>query len=293
MMKKILFLIMLMMIPAGAYPWQQVSVEKYLVEDDLSGDVRSEVIDEGFRQAIELEIDRLIPGKLSAERNYALMGHLEGRVEDLVQGYRRTVWHEDNTVIGLDMEVDIHVQLLKKILKESGVYYTSISPWHYSLSTKGISPDEFADLQRLQLITGVVADSEASTDLSIAYTPGSGWTGEIDHEQKSMSVSGSKLEDVWFDLWGYFFSRKDIVSIFVEEITLDTTGWATIDSIMDFDSILDGWQEEVESRDIVSVFTDVPSLMVTWNISTLNRDFLIKRIDQFFASRKLNYNIRE
>lgn len=291
-MKKILFFIMLLLIPASAYSWQQVSVERYLDEEDLSGDVRSTVLEKGFRQAIELEIGRLIPGKLSTERSSALMNHLQGRVEDLVQGYRRTVWHEDDTVIGLDMEVDIHVQPLKKILQESGVYYTSVAPWHYSLTTKGISPDEFADLQRLQLITGVAADSEASTELTIAYTPGSGWSGEIEHEQKSMSVSGSKLEEVWFDLWGYFFARPDIVSAFVEEVTLDTTGWATIDSIMSFDAILREWDKEVEASEVVTVFTDIPSLMVTWNVSTLNREFLIKRLDQFFTSREISYNIR-
>ncbi len=292
MMKKILFFIMLLAIPASAYSWQQVSVEKYLDEEGLSGDVRSVMLDEGFRQAISLEIDRLVPGKLTTERSYALMNHLKGRVEDLVQGYRRTVWHEDDTFMGLDMEVDIDAQLLRKILQESGVYYTSDTPWHYSLSTKGISPDEFADLQRFQLITGVAADSQAPTELTIAYTPESGWVGEIEHEQKSMSVSGSKLEDVWFDLWKYFFSRPDIVAIFVEEITLDTTGWATIDSVMSFDAALRDWDEEVEQSEIVTVFTDIPSLMVTWNISTLNREFLINRLDYFFDSREISYNIR-
>ncbi|MFN2342648.1 MAG: hypothetical protein ABR542_04765 [Desulfonatronovibrio sp.] len=292
MMKKILFFIILIMIPASAYSWQQVSVEKHIDEEDSSKDVRDMVLDKGFRRAIGLEIDRLIPGKLSIERSSALMNHLQGRVEDLVQGYRRTQWHQDDTVMGLDMEVDINVQLLREILQESGVYYTSLTPLHYSLSTKGISLDAFSDLQRFQLITGVTSDSEAPTRLTIAYTPEKAWTGEIEHEQINLSVSGSELEDVWFDLWGYFFSRPDIVSIFVKEITLDTTGWPTIDYVRSFDSILMDWNEEVEKSEIVSIFTDIPSLMVTWNISTLNRDILIRRLDHFFDAREMSYNIR-
>ncbi len=288
-MKKILLLLFLMVLPGQAYSWQQVIVEQSYEEGIRPGTVRDKALQAGFRQAVSQEIDKIIPGWLSEERMVALMRHIDGSVDGLVQSYRQVSQMEDDQVLILEMEVNIDSESLRGLLQKTGTYYTSDASWPYDLNTRGASPEDFSLLQELQLITGAVVDGNASTRLSLGKSADGYWMGNIVHEDVNLSASGGDLSQVWFDLWEYFFSRPEIKSIFIKSLILETSGWSSTDAIMNFDKALGNWDREIEYRKIISVHSSADALRATWEIQSLSQEFLLERLDNYLAVWEIDY----
>ncbi len=289
-MKKILLVLFFFLLPGSAYSWQKVVVEELFTEEPDRVDIRGVTLESGFRQAVSQEMDRILPGRISLERKSALMEHIQEHVDGLVQGYRQVSRRESGHAVTLEMEVNIDTDYLRTLLRKTGVYYTSDSSWPYELNTRGASPEDFYLLQELQLITGTVVDGNAATRLSLGKSADGLWTGNIDHDEISMSASGNDLGQVWFDLWEYFFSRPEIKAGFVEDLTLVTWGWSTTDSVMLFDKILETWDREVEFREIVSVDSDLYSLGASWSILSPSPELLLKRLDDYLSAREIRYS---
>jgi len=289
-MKKILLLLFILLLPGPAHSWQQVVAEAFSEDRFSRSELQDIAMKSGFRQAVSQEIDRMIQARIPLERKSALMKHIDDQVGDLVQGYRQASWLERNDALMLEMEVNVDTASLRTLLRKTGVYYTSDSAWPYSLNTRGASPEDFSLLQELQLITGAVVDGNAATTLNLGKSAEGTWSGSIIHEHINLSASGSTLDQVWFDLWEYFFSRPEIQSGFVESLTLNTSGWTTTDSIMNFDMILGTWHREIEQRNIISVHSDVHSLKASWRIHSLSRESLEERLENYLGARGIDYN---
>ncbi len=292
-MKKIFLFLMVFLglLHGSAYSWQQVVVQGSVEEDSSQAQTREKILEKGFREAVSLEIDRVIQAGISSERKSALMDVLQERVDALVQGYRQVSWRESEDDMSLRMEVNIDSESLRDMLQKAGVYYTVDSLWPYDLKTRGASPEDFYQLQELQLVTGAVVDGSATTSLSLYKTGDGEWDGNIDHEDINFSVSADELDEVWFELWGYFFSRSEIRSSMLENVTLETSGWVTTDSIMNFNRILKKWGREVEDTKIVSVLLDVDSLKAQWEISSFSPDLLAQRLEDYLPDREIEFSI--
>ncbi len=291
-MKKTLLLLIILMLAGPAHAWQQVVVEAYSEEGITRGELRDKAMKSGFRQAVSQDMDRIISGWLSRERKSALMEHISGSIQGLVQGYRQVSWKENDDAVILEMEVNIDTDSLRSLLQNTGAYYTSDSSWPYDLNTGGASPEDFSLLRELQLVTGTVVDGNAATILSLNKTADGLWNGSIVHDDISMSAAGSDLDQVWFELWEYFFSRPGIKSHFVENLTLATAGWHTTDSIKHFDGILETWNREVEHKKIKSVYSGVQSIEAVWEIQSLSPELLKEKLENHLPAREINYQIK-
>lgn len=292
-MKKVfLFLLLFLgLLPGSVYSWQQVVVQGAIDEDSSRRQARETVLEKGFREAVSQEIDRIIYAGISRERKSALMDMLQGRIDGLVQGYRQVAWRGTKDDMSLQMEVNIDSETLRDMLQKAGVYYTIDSLWPYDLQTRGASPEDFYQLQKLQLVTGAVVDGNAETSLSLYKLADGQWDGSIDHKDINFSASAEDLDEVWFKLWEYFFSRSEIKSSMLENIILETSGWVTTDSIMNFDRILNAWDREVEEAKIVSVLLDVNSLKAQWEIRSFSSDLLTKRLEGYLPDREIEFSI--
>ncbi len=289
---RVLVLLLIFLMPAPAFSWQQVAVEE-LFEDGLNkSEIRDRAMRSGFRQAVSQEVDRIISGLISRQRSQALMEHLSGQVAGLVLGYRQVSWTEEDQTMVLEMEVNVDDQSLRSLLQEAGVYYTSISLLPYDLNTRGASPEDFSRLQELQLVTGTVVDGSAETRLSLSKSADGMWSGDIVHGDISTSAAGRDLDRVWYDLWAYYFSRPEIRSLFMGQMVLVTSGWSTTDSIMIFDDILGAWDREVEYRSILSVESDSYALGASWIIRSLSPDLLQEHLESYFGPRDIDYQVK-
>ncbi|MFO7728122.1 MAG: hypothetical protein R6X11_07310 [Desulfonatronovibrio sp.] len=266
-------------------------VQGSIEEDSGQARAREKILEKGFRKAVSLEIDQIIHAGISSKRKSALMDMLEERIQGLVQGYRQVSWDQTEDEITLQMEVNIDSESLRDMLQKAGVYYTIDSSWPYDLKTRGASPEDFHQLQKLQLVTGVVVDGSADTSLSLYKSADGQWDGNVDHEDIKFSVSADDLDEVWLKLWGQFFSRSEIRSSMLKNIMLETSGWVTTDSIMNFDRILNSWDKEVESAKIVSVLLDVNSLKAQWEIRSFSPEPLTKRLESYFPAREIEFSI--
>ena len=288
-MKKLILLLFVLLLSGPAYSWQQVVIEEQFEENQNRGQVRNSALESGFREAVSLEVQRIVPG-ISEDRQSALLDHIDGHVGPLVQGYRQASWKENDSVLILEMEVNIDTDSLRSLLQKTGVYYTSESLWPYDFNTRGASPADFSLLQKLQLITGTVVDGSAATILSLAKTADGLWNGSIIHDNISRSASGNDLDQVWFDLWEYFFSRPEIKSSFTQSLVLTTSGWSATDAIMNFDRMLETWDREIEHKNIISVYSGVHSLKASWQIRSLSPELLLERLENYLSAREIDYN---
>lgn len=292
-MKKILLLLFLLIIPGQAYSWQQVTVEKSFEPGQSSGEIREQALNSGFRQAVSQEIDEIIPGWLSEERKLALMNHLDDNIQGLVQTYRQVSRMEDDQAMILEMEVNIDTESLRTLLRKVGAYFTSDSSWPYDLNTRGVSPEDFSLLRDLQLITGTIVDGNANTSLSLGKSADGLWSGYIVHNHINMSASAYELDQVWFELWEYFFSRPEIESIFVKKFILATSGWSSTDTIMNFDQDLENWDKEIEQSKIIYVHSAADALGAAWQIQSLSPDLLVQKLEKHLAARAVSYSIQQ
>ncbi len=278
-----------------ALAWQQVQVEVLLEEDDSFREMHQKAERKAFERAVLQEALRIVPGELKKDRQKALGEHLEWRVDDLVLGYRIYSREEIEDRLVLDMGVNLDTGALREILQRKGVYYTSIEPWRYDLHTRGADPGDFHLLQHLQKVTGTRVDSTADTSVELQRISPGEWSGKIEHEQKGImhTASGMSMNQVWMDLWAYFFTRPSILAELTMDLELTTSGWGTTDAVMYFDNMLMSWEEEVESGNIEHVYTDVPSLKATWQLTTLNPDSLMERLQGYLSPRGIAFRINE
>lgn len=291
-MKKILFLLIFIMTAVPAYAWQQVAVQVPLEQKPAGGELKDRVMQSGFRQAVSGEMDRMISGELSGERMSALMDHISGSIQGLVQGYRQVTWEEDEDFLALEMEVNIDTDALRSLLQKTGAYYTSAAAWPYDLNTRGASPEDLSLLRELQLISGTAVDGNARTTLTLNRQGDGSWSGSIVHGDISMSASDGELRRVWFELWGWFFSRPEIKSGFVEDITLVTKGWHTTDSINYFDQVLGTWNREVENKKINSVYFEGREIEAVWEIQSLSPELFKARIEKHLGFRGIEHQVK-
>jgi hypothetical protein len=290
-MKKIFILLTLIMTAAPAYAWQHVSVHEPLEQEPAGSKLRDRAMHSGFRQAVSLEMDRMMSGELSSERMSALMDHISGSIQGIVQGYRQVAWEEHDDFLTLEMEVNIDTDALRSLLQKTGAYYTSAASWPYDLNTRGASPEDLSPLRELQLISGTAVDGNAPTTLTLNRQADGSWSGNIVHGDISFAAEGVELRQVWFELWGRFFSRPEIKSGFVEDITLITKGWHTTDSINYFDQVLGTWIREVEHKMINSVYFGDRQIEAVWEIQSLSPESFKARIEKHLGFRGIDHQV--
>ncbi|RQD59739.1 hypothetical protein [Desulfonatronovibrio magnus] len=285
---------LLILLTAPAYAWQAVTVELRVDEEALlqtsASQLRDRALSMGFQKAVRQEVVRIMPEPVGEDRLSSLMKHIDD-VEALVQAYRGVVWNEHDAGMDLQMQVLLETETLRNILQRIGIYYTGSTQWPYDLSTRGASPDDFARLMELQMVTGVVVDSEAGTSLSLNRSLETGWTGTIAYGSHKMSASGYDLSNVWFDLWEFIFSLSDFEAFFVDTVVLNTNGWTTMDSIHSFDTLLKAWEREIEYGKIISVTAGIPDLEAVWIVQTLSIDSLQARLEGYFSGRDIKFEI--
>jgi hypothetical protein len=79
---------------------------------------------------------------LSEKRQKLLMDYLAPRTRELVLSYAELEYQQTWTELMLRLDVRINRQVLKKHLREAGVFYTSVEPWPYALTLSGGAPGD-------------------------------------------------------------------------------------------------------------------------------------------------------
>jgi len=272
---------------------QQVHIFWPLEAGETHLQVQDQALEYAFNQAIMLEVDDILGVQLENPRREMLAEFLTPKVKELVLSYRELSKKLQPEELVMDLEVNVNRDRLKSLLKRIGVFYTSTKTWPYDLTLKGFNPEDWELLSRLQILTGVTVQAEASPHLILKKDAQGFWQGELEYKGQNITQSGEALNDVWMALWARFFSLADVQADFVARYTLATSGWVTTDAIMFFDQLLDKWDREVETHKIVAVNVDVLSITGSWTISTLDRAKLEQKLSEYLPKRGVVFELKK
>ena len=278
---------------SSAFAGQRVHVVWPLEAGETHLQVLDQALDYGFNQAVMLETDDILGVKLEDRRREILAGFLAPEVRGLVLSYRELSRKELPEELVLDLEVNVDRGRLKSFLKKTGVFFTRTKNWPYVLILKAFNPDDWELLSRLQLLTGVVVQADAVTQLILKRDLQGTWQGEIQYNGQTISQKGMSLEKVWMALWARFFSLPEVQKNFMRKCVLATSGWATTDAIMFFDHVMSGWDKIIETHKIVSVNIDVLAITSKWLVSTVDDARLEQKLSEYLPEQGVVFELKE
>ncbi|WP_126376734.1 hypothetical protein [Desulfovibrio ferrophilus] len=218
------------------------------------------------------------------------------------QGEALSVIAAPNT---LRMEVTVNRTGLKAELKRAGVYFTVSSPQPYDLSLLGSAAGAWDEIGRLQALSGVTVRRGTEPLLEVDTTlvepteqeikdglaeAAPMWSGSLTAQGRTWKASNRSLEEVWFELWGGFFTRPGAEAGTVERVPLSVSGWYAPDGVQAFDKELAAWDEVVESAQLREVLMLPDGIAAVWSVRTLDRASLRLKLDQNLPDRGLSWD---
>jgi len=208
----------------------------------------------------------------------------------------------------LRMEVAVNRTALKTVLKRAGVYFTVSASQPYDLSLLGAAAGAWDEIGKLQTLSGLAVRSgvEPLLEINAVMTEPSEkeqkdglkqaalmWSGKLTAEGRTWSAENRSLDEVWFSLWGGFFTRPGAEAGTVERLPLAVSGWYAPDGVQAFDKELAAWDDVVESAQLREVFMLPDGIAAVWSVRTLDRARLRQKLEQSLPGRGLAWDFSD
>ncbi|NJB66639.1 hypothetical protein GGQ74_000279 [Desulfobaculum xiamenense] len=255
---------------------------------------RADALGAGFVRAVHADALALLPGELSEERSALLRERLAVTARDYVQSYSELGFEESEDGEGrlktLRLDVTVNRPALKKELKRLGVFYTVRGTRPFELRLSGDASGAWAELGRLQSLTGVYARTGAEPLVSLVFGEDGLWSGTISSADESWTEVDKELDALWIRLWAHHFTRPGADAGMLTSLTLTVRGWYAADGVKGFDAELSTWEKARESAELVRVDMLPDGIAAMWKVTTLDRDALVARLDAYLPSRGLSYS---
>ncbi len=212
----------------------------------------------------------------------------------------------------LRLDVTVNRQGLKRMLQRMGVYYTAREMRTFDLGLEGDASGAWEELGRLQALSGLsvrrgvqpVLDLTAQWTEAVQAAGGKKaepaalvWQGSLSLDENGQAVSwtaeGQDLAQVWFELWGQYFSRPGAEEGVVEQLPLAVSGWYAADGVRAFDKELSSWDSLVEGSVLLRVVMLPDGIGAVWAVRTLDRDALAARLGEALPERGLSWDFSD
>ncbi|SDN79293.1 hypothetical protein SAMN04488516_10737 [Desulfonauticus submarinus] len=287
---RILF-ILLFIYPSTVFAGVTVEVTVPLAgSNELLSDLKQDIYHKAFLQACLKESESILGVSISKERLSILQDFLEPVLDKLVYGYREIYFKIGEQDIKLKLDCEINRKILRNELKKYGILFTARHKIAYDLTLQGVSPEEFVILSRLQTLAGVEVSPGAELKLTILKGKDK-WAGELIFGKHEIKCISSSLKDLWLKVWAKYFALPEVMDKLTQSFVLSTTGWACAESIHNFDAQLKQWDQILLKQELIHIYLQVPSISATWNVWTLDKESLEKKLNNVLHSQNIVYSL--
>lgn len=267
----------------GEVIWPKDSVESLEI-------VKDKIYEEAFLQAVLKEANNILGGNVEKNRLEILGEFLRPRLDKLIYGYREVTFEDRGEEISLSLDCEINKELLRRELKKYGLLFTTNKKIDYDLTLKGVSPEEFLTLNRLQILTGVRVEVKAPLKVTILKGTEK-WFGEMVFDEEKIEVDAESLETLWIKLWARYFDLPKVMDERVDSFFLNTSGWVTISSIENFEQSLEKWSNCILKKSLLQIELTGPTIKVSWRIWTLDKQDLENKLKEFLHPQNIVFTL--
>jgi len=261
---------------------------------------RNQALVHGFETAVAMEALSVLPGPgLPPERQELLRDFLVPRAKEYVLSYSEFDFAAEGDGRSLSLDVKVDRKALKTTLQKTGVFYTTKNPVFFDLrfSEQPVAdapeqervPDTREKLWRLQKLTGVQVLEGADVSLFLKSDLEGLWTGRLVAGDFVWTGQSKDMEQLWFDLWGGFFSRPEAGAGLILKAVLTINGWSAVDGVQAFDSVLASWEKEVEGAVLTDISIFPEGVGARWEVQTLDKGAFDGRLLDYLPGRGLSY----
>jgi hypothetical protein len=289
-MRTTIAILLILLFTHGTAAGQEVTVIQPVTEGTDVMAAKTKALEQGFAEAAVLASIEILPGQLSGDRQKLLQEYLASRVRELVLSYTELEYQQTWTELTLKLDVLINRQILKKHLRESGVFYTSVEPWPYSLTLSGGPPGGFLVVDDLQRLTGLVIRPDVDPALILSLAEGGGWRGELSTGERVITGVHQDLGSLWFKLWGQYFNLPEVQARVMRTAVLFTEGWANVRQAAAFDKELNGWDRLVEEARLTEIDMGARTITGRWVLKVRNSDLLMQNLKGRLTERGISYS---
>lgn len=280
------FVLVLFSFPVRA--GQTVSVQTPLDGEKSLSEVEDKLVSEAFETALSLETKEM----LGVSPPPLLMNELLlPQMDQLIMSYSEVGRTHSDSALELRIEVRIDRDSLRKLLKESGYYYSAYSPIVFELKTTGLTLRERQTIDRLKAMSGMRSRPGAEPVLTLSRDAKERWTARMEYKDKSLAAVHRDPQELWFSIWSRYFSQKEVRDEFVYSLQLSIGGWPTVEAMRLFDERFSGWNRAMEKKQLVEVVSAYGRLTGKWRVETRDVHLLQRRLAGFSEKRALDFKL--
>lgn len=260
-----------------------------------AGESREALVARAFDTALEQEVDALLGTQLAPSRKKTLMEILSKERETLILGYSEDEAAAEANATGLTraMTVRVHGAGLKARLRDMGVMFTLKDSKPYVLQLSGVEPSRTKRLGALQELSGLKPVAAAAQGVPVlALSQMGAWTGVLSLGEWRTSHTAKTLDEVWLAVWKNYFSRPGVAAQGESGLLVRVSGWLSSMGPMEFDKLMDTWNEEIGQKTLVGVEMEGSGMVGVWRVQTRSRDALARRLGDAAKTQGLTVEIR-
>jgi hypothetical protein len=255
-------------------------------------EVKGKALEQGFADAAVLASMEILPGSLSEKQQALLREYLAPRTREFVLSYAELSHEQTWTELTLTLDVRINRQVLKNLLQEIGLFYTSAEPWPYSLTLSGGLPGDFLAVDDLQALTGLVIRHNADPALSLHRDGADVWRGELSTGGRVITEVHQDLRSLWSRIWRQYFNLPEVQARVMSTAVLFTEGWGSVREAAAFDVELNGWDRLVERAQLTEIDIGADAVTGRWVLTVRSSELLMESLKNRLAEQGIRYSFR-
>lgn len=283
----------LMLVLCSALP---ATADQRVVVPVDGGEGQASFVDRAFDAALAQEVAAVLGTQLAQPRMEALMDVLSKERDALILGYSEAAPLSDAvnaTEAFRTLTVRIHGPGLKTRLRELGVMFTVRDRWPYVLQLSGVEPSRTKGLGALQELSGLRPTVTQAEDVPVlTLSQMEAWTGVLTLGEWRTTHTAKTLDEVWFAVWKDYFSRPGLTVQGESGLLVRVSGWLSSMGPMEFDRMMDSWNEEIQHKTLLGVEMDGSGMVGVWRVQTRSRDALARRLGDAAKTQGLTVEVR-
>jgi hypothetical protein len=256
-------------------------------------ELRERAMAEGFAQAVLNEARPMLPGELGEARAELLRLYMVDHSKPYVQGYKIVSSEASDAGLILGLDVLIDKAALRNGLRRMGLMATVQTPQAATVTWPAdLGAEELTALQGLVQLTGLTQGA-AEPVLTLEKSSGTVYRGVLVSGEHRWVAMGKDLSTVWFDLWGRFFTRAEVVDARTNLYELTVSGWFSPDAALEFDRVLREWDSAVQEVELVELDMQPSGVGASWQVRLINAERLDSLLRGFLPQRGLTYRLTQ
>ena len=289
--------------------------------DETLEQAKQRAMQQAVLQTVMREALAMLPGSLEPQRQESLQKYLAPQSAGLVRQVSELHLSESVEGMHLGVMVEVDKNALRTLLQRIGVFFTVDAVLPYDLVLRdaetlpasqpeedAVSEDSSesaasshggdAEIQRLELLTGVRREQGAMPRLSLVHENGS-WQGGMEAAHGRYDAAGADLETLWFSLWSWYFTvyapgsgdTADQGDGSVRSADLVVSGWPSTDGVYAFEHVLRSMQPALVNATLKTMAMRSNEVSGVWHLGLRDIAEFKRRMDLYVAAHGLRYEL--